>query len=320
MKRKICFWLVTAIVMLSVPFSVFGSGKAEASDGAKTEGSRGIIGVTIPTAQSTFCASFADGAVKAIEEAGYQGVINDPEVKIDQQIAALENFVATKAKGVVVFPVDGNGINDAAVEAMKTGLKIMAFDNTMSADFRIAENEKETGRFYAQPGIDWVKNKMNGKAEIAILTVKEPEDSRNGRIFTGMKEAVEQQLPNSKIVSIQKSVDSAETMTLIENIVQANPNVNLIICNLDGIMAAEALNALGHNGDDVFLVDCSGLPDALNLIKSGSVLQATIVTDIYKTGYNAAKALVQMLDGQSPDPVDVSKAIVTRENVDQYLQ
>ena len=135
----------------------------------------------------------------------------------------------------------------------------------------------------------------------------------------GINEAIEEQIPDSTIVSVQKGTDSAETMTLVENIVQANPNVQLFICNLDEIVAADALQSLGYDREDVCLIGATGSDDAMALVKQGSVLRGTLFTDIYTTGYNLGNALVQMLNGETPDEVKLISEMVTIDNVDQYI-
>ena len=280
----------------------------------------GTIAVTIPTAQSPFCNNFALGVVAAAESLGYTGLIDDPQVNLENQITAIENFVTSGVKGIVVFPVDGTGVDDAAKAAMAAGVPIVAYDNKMSADFYVTEDENNTGKILAQAGIDWALANTDGTVEIAILAPDEAEDSHNGRVLVGMQSAITEKLPNAKVVSIQKSSDSTEVMTLLENVLTANPNVKLIYCQLDEIVAYEALNSLGYNRDDVCLVGASGTDDAMKVIAKGEVLRATIYNDIYTTGFNAGLAAIALSEGKTPDPVGVEYKIVNADNVDDYVK
>lgn len=278
----------------------------------------GAIAVTIPTAQSVFCNDFALGVKAAAEEMGWTCTINDPNVDLNAQITAVENFVTSGVKGIVVMPVDGNGITDATQKAMDAGVVITANDATCAADLRVEEDEIATGHTLAQPGIEWAKANTDGKIQIAILAPNEAEDSHNGRILTGLLEAIGEELPDAEVVSIQKSVDASETMTLIENVVQAYPDVQLFYNQLDDTIAYEALNSLGYNRDDVCLIGAGGNDDTYKLIAKGEVLRGTITTDIYGIGYQCGVATIEQINGETPDSIYTDYVVVTSENVDEY--
>lgn len=290
---------------------------APVSEAAPAE-ETGAIAVTIPTAQSVFCNDFALGVKAAAEEQGWTCTIDDPNVDLNAQITAIENFVTSGVKGIVVFPVDGNGVNDATTAAMEAGVVITANDGNCAADLRVSEDEIATGHTLAKPGIDWAKANTDGKIQIAIIAPNEAEDSHNGRILAGLQEALAQELPEAEIVSVQKSTDAAETMTLIENIVQAHPDVQLFYNQLDDTIAFEALNSLGYNRDDVCLIGAGGNDDTYKLIAEGGVLRGTITTDIYGIGYQCGVATIAKIKGETPEAINTNYAVVTAENIGEY--
>ena len=289
---------------------------AEATEAAKEE--TGAIAVTIPTAQSVFCNDFALGVKAAAEELGWTCTIDDPNVDMNAQITAIENFVTSGVKGIVVFPVDGNGVNDATQAAMDAGVVITANDGSCAADMRVSEDEHETGATLAQPGIDWAKANTDGKLQIAILAPNEAEDSHYGRILTGLVDTLEKELPDAEIVSIQKSTDASETMSLIENVVQAHPDVQLFYNQLDDTIAYEALNSLGYNRDDVCLIGAGGNDDTYKLIAEGGVLRGTITTDIYDIGHQCGEATIAKIKGETPAEINTNYAVVTADNVGEF--
>lgn len=327
MKKVLALLLVLSMVLC---MAACGGETAEASAPAEASASAvetpaeapaaetGAIAVTIPTAQSVFCYDFALGVKAAAEEQGWTCTIDDPNVDLSAQITAIENFVTSGVKGIVVFPVDGNGVNDATKAAMEAGVVITANDGNCAADLRVSEDEIATGHTLAKPGIDWAKANTDGKIQIAIIAPNEAEDSHNGRILTGLVEALEQELPDAEIVSIQKSTDASETMTLIENIVQAHPDVQLFYNQLDDTIAFEALNSLGYNRDDVCLIGAGGNDDTYKLIAEGGVLRGTITTDIYGIGYQCGLATLAKIKGETPEAINTNYAVVTAENIGEY--
>lgn len=338
MKKIFALFLALAMILAcSACGSPASSGAASADGAASASGSASVeaetsaaasapadsagassIAVTIPTAQSVFCNDFALGVKAAAEESGWTCTIDDPNVDLNNQITAIENFVTSGVKGIVVFPVDGNGISDATQKAMDQGVVITANDGSCAADLRVEEDEIATGHTLAQPGIDWANANTDGKIQVAILAPNEAEDSHNGRILTGLVEAIEQELPEAEIVSIQKSTDASETMTLVENIVQAYPDVQLFYNQLDDTIAYEALNSLGYNRDDVCLIGAGGNDDTYKLIAEGGVLRGTITTDIYNIGYQCGVATIAKINGEVPDTINTNYSVVTLDNIGDY--
>lgn len=300
----------------SVPAAAASKEASAAEETAAEE--TGAIAVTIPTAQSVFCNDFALGVKAAAEEQGWTCTIDDPNVDMNAQITAIENFVTSGVKGIVVFPVDGNGVNDATQAAMDAGVVITANDGSCAADMRVSEDEHATGATLAQPGIDWAKANTDGKLQIAILAPNEAEDSHNGRILTGLVDTLEKELPDAEIVSIQKSTDASETMSLIENVVQAHPDVQLFYNQLDDTIAYEALNSLGYNRDDVCLIGAGGNDDTYKLIAEGGVLRGTITTDIYDIGHQCGVATIAKIKGETPEAINTNYTVVTADNVGEF--
>lgn len=318
MKKVLALILALSLILSLTACGSDAVSTATAASESSPSMETGAIAVTIPTAQSVFCNDFALGVKAAAETQGWSCTIDDPNVDLNAQITAIENFVTSGVKGIVVFPVDGNGVNDATNAAMEAGVVITANDGNCAADLRVSEDEIATGHTLAKPGIDWAKANTDGKIKIAIIAPNEAEDSHNGRILVGLQEALAQELPDAEIVSIQKSTDASETMTLIENIVQAHPDVQLFYNQLDDTIAFEALNSLGYNRDDVCLIGAGGNDDTYKLIAEGGVLRGTITTDIYDIGYQCGVATIAKIMGETPKTINTNYAVVTAENISDY--
>lgn len=291
---------------------------ADADTSSDSTETTGAIAVTIPTSQSVYCYDFALGVVAAAEDLGWTCTIDDPNVDINSQITAIENWVTSGVQGIVIMPVDGSGVTDATQAAIDAGLIVTAYDNDCAATYRVEEDENETGHTLAQPGIDWALENTDGAIQVAVIAPNEAEDSHNGRILTGLLEAIEEELPDAEVVSIQKSTDSSETMTLVENIIQAYPDVQLIYNQLDDTIAYEALDSLGYNNDDVCLIGAGGNDDSYKLISYDGVFRATISTDIYDIGYQCGVATIQAILGEEPDTISTSYSIVTIDNLSDF--
>lgn len=281
------------------------------------------LAVTVPALGSSFCAREANGFVAGVESMGATATINDPNVDPAAQMSALENFKISGCDGYLVHPVQAEALISTMEEAAASGMILAAYDETIPEEliaFRVRDDLNAVGRQYAQPGIDWVKEKFGGKTQIAIIAVKDSEDSKNGKKLTGIKEAVAENLPESEVVMVEYCNTEDEHYNAIENIITAYPNVGLIITQLEETTAAEALASMGYTASntDMCLVGCDYKEESYELITGDSVLRASCGVDIYTTGYQAGIMLVKACAGEEVEKeLWVTYTTVTVDTIDE---
>ena len=96
--------------------------------------------------------------------------------------------------------------------------------------------------------------------------------------------------------------DRATALTVLENILQATPDIDAVFCYNDE-MAMGALAALEAEGrDDVIVTGIDALPDALEAISEGK-LAMTVQIPVYDMGRWAARFGIWKAQGDIAVPV-----------------
>jgi len=107
--------------------------------------------------------------------------------------------------------------------------------------------------------------------------------------------------------------DRTKGMTVMENILQANPDVQAVFAANDE-MALGALEAISGAGKDVIVVGFDATDDAIAAIKEGR-MAATIAQQPDLIGYTSVEYAVKLINGESiPSSVPVEVTLITIDN------
>jgi ribose transport system substrate-binding protein len=117
---------------------------------------------------------------------------------------------------------------------------------------------------------------------------------------------------------------TAGAMQAMENILQANPDLNAVFASSDmmAVGAVEALRAAGKL-EDVTLVSFDGIPDGIALIQQG-VSDGDVAQFPTKMGEWGIIALAQLISGDKtaedfPEYIDSGAALISPDTADQFL-
>jgi ribose transport system substrate-binding protein len=138
-----------------------------------------------------------------------------------------------------------------------------------------------------QLAAQWLVDKLGGQGKIVVLEgipdAASSEDRKTGStpVFEGTD--------GTEIVAQQTAeYDRATALTVMENILQANPDINTVFAYNDE-MAMGAIAALEAEGrTDVIVTGIDALPDAVEAVRQGQ-LAMTIRIPVYGLGQWAAR-------------------------------
>jgi ABC-type sugar transport system substrate-binding protein len=128
--------------------------------------------------------------------------------------------------------------------------------------------------------------------------------------------------PDAEIVAEQNAEVSMEKgMSIMENIIQANPDVNVVFGINDpcALGAASAVEAAGLN--DVIVSGFDGAQDAKTAIKKGGVFKSSVLVFPDEMGTKIAEALINLAKDDWEKVTffhNISYVILNPENVHQY--
>lgn len=160
------------------------------------------------------------------------------------------------------------------------------------------------------------KDKKNVKAAIieGIPGSAQSEGRKNG-CLEELKKA-----SNIKVVSVQPgNWDRTTALNVTSNLIQANPDLNVIFCANDtmALAAVEALKAVGKK-NQVMVIGCDFIEEAKESIEKGE-LDATLAMSPYLYGYiGGVIAYKTIINGQYTTDIQVPIKIIDKSNLNEY--
>ena len=165
----------------------------------------------------------------------------------------------------------------------------------------------------------YLVDQLDGKGKIVeimgIMGTNVAQDRSKG--FNQIME----ETPGFEIVAQQAAdFDRAKAMEVMENILQANPEIDGIYAANDemALGALEAIEAAGRL-DEITLIGCDAIDPSLEKIREGK-LEATIAEPPFFLGKNAVFTALDVLAGTEVEAdVILDSNLVTAENVDTIV-
>ena len=252
----------------------------------------------------------------------------------NQQANAIQNAISSGADGIVISPVDPSAVCTYVDEALDAGIEVCALTTQIGTGDAedpvypetvglVGHIETEVGR----TAMDIAAEALDRSGKIAIIEGTPGMSDTEGR-KKGIDEE-NKEYPDIEVVSRvcgEWVVDKA--YTAMQNIIQSNPEVELVICHSDN-MAVGAAKALedADMTDKVKIVGIGGSKDALDLIKKGEIY-GTIMYVPETEAYTALEATAKVVRGEAEKetfynvqdlPLFAETGdVCTQENVDQF--
>jgi len=206
-----------------------------------------------------------------------------------KQIDIFEQVVAKKPAGILVSPIDPEGMIPSIKKAIDAGIPVVTIDSDAENSARLCYFG--TGNYNAGwAAADILANAVGKKGEVGVLTISGVMclDERQ----RGFEENIKQNYPEMKVVSVQNDEgDPQKAATVTSQMLQANPNMVGLFGDdaASGVGAAAALresNKLGKVKVVAFDKDTA----VLDLVADGTI-EATMVQRTFTMSYYALKFL-----------------------------
>ncbi|MEG1255608.1 sugar ABC transporter substrate-binding protein [Clostridium sp.] len=309
-KKLLC--LLTATVITA---SLVGCGKSTPKDGETTDngGDDIEVSVVLKALNSDYWKIVEAGAKAAATELGVKVNVLGPNAETDiaGQTSLMEDQIVKGVDALVVAPSQPSAavtIFDKADEA-----KIPVFLIDTNADWDKKVSFIGTGNLIGgELGGNFIADKLKAGDEVAIIRGALGDNTHDQRV-KGAQEAMEAK--GLKVISVQPAdSDRNKGMSVMENILQTNPNVKAVYCSNDE-MALGASRALQQAGKkDVITVGFDGSPDALKAIQNGE-LTASVAQSAYNIGKYGVEAAVKHIKGEKVESViDTGTEIIDTKN------
>lgn len=308
--RKILAIVATgalALTMSGCGRSTDASAKADIASGTK-----GTIGVAMPTKTSQRWIKDGDAMKTQLEAAGYKVNLVYANDDIPTQVTQVNDMVTKKNQVLVVASIDGTALAGVLKQAKEAGIPVLAYDrllrSTDAVDYYTTFDNLKVGELQAQSLIDGLKASGKAAPWNVELFAGSPDDNNATFFFNGAMKVL-QPLIDSKQIVIRsgetnfKTVatlrwDAAVAKRRMENILTksySSTDVQGVLAPYDGLSRGiiAALKGSGYGRGGKKLPVITGQDAEIESVKS--ILAGEQYSSVFKDTSKLAEATVKMI-------------------------
>lgn len=301
--------LIVISIILFTSLLIGCSGDSQKSTGTKILVSpKGLV--------HSFWVTVKAGADSAGNEFGAEVIWKGPtqETDIASQIAIIEDYINKGIDAIVLAACDAQGLIPVIQKAADKNIPVITIDSGVDSD--IPKSFIATDNIAAaQKGAQALAELVGEQGKVACIPFVPGAATSNWR-EQGFVEEIKK-YPNIELLPIRYSQSEvAVGMAVTEDLLTGHPDIKGIFAaneagTIGVIQALKTKNKLGK----VKVVGFDAAPNEVEALASGA-LDALIVQDPFKMGYEGVKAAVSVLNGQEiPKRMDTGVYVVTRENM-----
>ncbi|HCX63063.1 ribose ABC transporter substrate-binding protein RbsB [Sedimentibacter sp.] len=295
MKRFLSLVVVT-LMILSL-FAGCSTNENVTNEEAKT------IGLAISTLNNPFFVDLEAGAKAKAQELGVTLVTLDSQDDSATEMSNVEDLINQGVDVIMINPTDSDAVKSAVEAANKANIPVITLDrgaNGGEVVSHIASDNVAGGKLAGE----YVIELLGGKGKVVELEGIPGASAARDR-GQGFNEAISG--TDIEVVAKQTAnFDRAEGLTVMENILQAQPEIDAVFAHNDE-MALGAIEAIKASKRDILVVGFDATDDAKAAVESGE-MAATVEQLPKEIGSMGVEAAVKILNGEQVEsmmPVDL---------------
>ncbi|NKQ35628.1 MAG: ribose ABC transporter substrate-binding protein RbsB [Chloroflexi bacterium] len=267
-----------------------------------------VLGLSLSTLNNPFFVTLADGAQAAADDLGVELVVVDAQDDPAQEATNMEDLIQRGVSAILVNPTDADAIVPSIQKANQAGIPVFTIDRGAAGGdvvSHIASDNVAGGRLAAE----FLCDALGGSGKVVELEGIAGTSAARDR-GQGFNEYMASDCPGVEIIAKQTAnFNRAEGLTVFENILQAEPEIDGVFAHNDEMIlgAIEAAKAAGRDGEIVF-VGFDAVDDAVAAVEAGD-LAATVAQQPALMGELGVNTAILFLNGDSVEsfiPVDLS--------------
>ena len=276
-----------------------------------------VIAVIPKATSHLFWIAVENGARAAASDAKVEMLWNGPPSETDyaRQIQIVDSMIARRVDGIVVAATERQALVGPISRAMAAGIPVTVFDSGIEGDNYtsfVATNNYEGGVIAAREMV-----RLAGPQGKVALLMNAPGSTSTMDRERGFEETLAKEAPGLVIAARQYGLsDRGKARTAAENMLTAHPDLRGMFCSSEpsavgGALAVKARNLSGK----LQLVTFDSSADLVEELKSGTI-QAMVVQDPFRMGYDAVKSVVDKIAGKPvAKRIDLSARLVRRDDL-----
>lgn len=272
---------------------------------------------------------YKDAALKA----GFDFFPGNTNGDAAKEAEYLNTYVTQGYKGVAISPISEGAsmkvIEGSAKKGLMIGISNFTLTNAPYITGAFTSDNYDLGKSCGKAAVEYIKTKMGGNANVAILQFKSLLPEQSSARVNGFLDQVKT-LPGVKVIADQDAWLQDKAITVAGDIITSKgTSLNLIFSANEGgtIGATMAVKNAGKAGK-IAVFGFDGSEQMVQLLKDpANILQAAIAQDPYMIGVKTMESLVKAIKGEDYSATKAKTIIVPgilleRKNVaglDEFL-
>ncbi|WP_413540119.1 substrate-binding domain-containing protein [Aerococcus viridans] len=311
--KKVVLTLLLPILLLvgcAPAFSLKAPGGADEAVVENLEPAEITVGLSVSTLSNPFFVSLEEGVNTLATENGTQVISVDAQDDSAKQSNDVDDLIQQGVDVLLINPVDSAAITPAVEAANSAGIPVIMVDRATDAGeyvTLVASDNVAGGEMAAQYIVDQV-----GENASTLQLEGVPGASATNERGEGFTNVAETSL--NVLDSQTANFDRAEGLTVMENMLQGNSDVQAVFAQNDemALGAIEAIQGAGLS-NQITVVSFDGTEGGIKAVEDGS-LAATIAQQPDEMGRLALQAAYDFYAGQEiPEKIDSPLELVAKD-------
>lgn len=227
----------------------------------------------------------------------------------------IESYSKLGLGAIVLSPVDANKSAVALQKAHNQGIKVVAYNDTVNADFvsaTVSSSQSQLGTSTGEEARRYISTHLGGKARIAVLCFDSLLPAQSDARVRGFVDAATKGLPDARVVARQDAWEAGPAIKKADEMLKAHPDIDIIFgANEGGTIGAQLAIKNAGKGDKVKVFGTDAAKQEIDmLLADDGILQAVTGQQPYDMGVRAIMAAVKAVKGQAVDKTQVIPGIL----------
>jgi ribose transport system substrate-binding protein len=244
--------------------------------------------------------ALGEGAQEAADAAGVELIVVDAQDDPAQEATNMEDLIQQGVDAILVNPTDADAIVPSIQKANEAGIPVFTIDRGASGGDVVAHIASDNVAGGSMAG-EFLCDALGGAGMVVELEGIAGTSAARDR-GEGFNAYMSAECSGAEIVARQTAnFNRAEGLTVFENILQAQPEINGVFAHNDEMIlgAIEAAKAAGRDAEIIF-VGFDAVDDAVAAVDAGD-LAATVAQQPAVMGQLGVETAVLFLNGTAVD-------------------
>lgn len=286
------------------------------------------VGAILLDTRGEWMSEVIHGMEAAGEELDVKVRVVDSNGDLSKEASLIDNFIARQVDAITLSPLSDESSIAAFERAIDADIPVVTWNskvNTLMSNYFVGVNNYDLGKQTGEVAVNYINNEMGGKAKLAVIGTHKY--SVGLERVNGFMDQVKD-LPGVELVANQDAEYVELGLTVTENILEANPDVDLVWAwNLTSMLGAyAAIDA--KSGDKPTLMGTDMSLDVARYMQNEDSFLVAVTTqqpyeigrqaiyravDLVKTGSTETEVLVPLKTYLADDKTSLIEYIESRE-------